>query len=214
MSAAAGAGLLRRAASAHGARELVGITASKAQADWIRDRDTAGPIEVLNCVWQDAQLTRVFDAVVSIGALEHFARPGFGSGERIRLYEDFFAFCHRHLKTGGRMSIQFIAWMDLAGRTPDQVLPLDLFPQSALPFPVEVIRAADPHFHLLKLENRPSDYSKTLAAWLEAFSSSRDQLIARYGQDIVKRYIRGFRRFILGFEGGSVGLFRVVLLRR
>lgn len=207
-------GLLRRAAAERGVTDLVGITASPSQADWIRRHPGTPPIEVLTLPRQEADLNRTFDAIVSIGAIEHFAGPGLGSDERIRIYRDFFQFCHRRLRPGGRMSIQFIAWMDLKGRPAEQVLPLELFPESALPYPIEILTAADADFHPIALENRPTDYSKTLAAWLENLIAHWDHLVEVHEKDLVKRYIRGFRRFVLGFEGGTIGLFRVALLRR
>ena len=112
------------------------------------------------------------------------------------------------------MSIQFIARMDLKGRPAEQFLPLELFPQSRLPYPIEVLTAADADFQPLALENRPADSSKTLAAWLENLNAHRDNSVVVHEQDLAKRYIRGFRRLVLGFEGGSIGLFRAALLRR
>ena len=206
--------LLFRAATERGVSDLTGITASPNQADWIRGHAGNLPISILAGAWQQAVLDRSFDAIVSVGAMEHFVGPGLGSDEKIRIYRDFFGFCHRHLNPGGRMSIQFIAWMDLKGRKEEEVLPLELFPESTLPCPIEVLTAADSGFHLVALENRPSDYSRTLTAWLDHLAANRDRLIAAHGKDLVIRHVRGFRRFILGFEGGTIGLFRVVLQRR
>ena len=207
-------GLLQRAAAKRGVTDLVGITALASQADWIRRHNGTPPIEVVTLPRQVVDPNRTFDAIVSIGAIEHFAGPGLGSDERVRIYRDFFRYCHRRLRPGGRMSIQFIARMDLKGRPAEQFLPLELFPQSRLPYPIEVLTAADADFQPLALENRPADSSKTLAAWLENLNAHRDNSVVVHEQDLAKRYIRGFRRLVLGFEGGSIGLFRAALLRR
>lgn len=65
--------------------------------------------------------------------------------------------CRDRLGPRGRLSIRFIAWLDLAGRTADRMLPFDLFPERALSSPIEGARAADPHVHLGMLEDRSAD---------------------------------------------------------
>jgi hypothetical protein len=50
--------------------------------------------------------------------------------------------------------------------------------------------------------------------WLSRLNARREGLIRAHGSDLVKIYIRGFRCFILGFESGSLGLYRVAFRPR
>lgn len=207
-------GLMRRAVEMRGAAGAVGLTPSDEQASWIGAGAGELPLRVIRKTWQEATFEKPFEAIVSIGALEHFARPDLRPDDRRQLYEEFFRFCSRNLVPGGRVSLQFISWLNIREGTENANLPTELFPDSALPHVPEVLQALSPRFHVMALENCPSDYSRTLQAWLNAINENRDALIALEGKDQVKRFIRGFRRFILGFEAGTLGLVRISLQQR
>lgn len=206
--------LLDRAVRERDVARAVGVTPSAAQCDWISAHHAGPRIETVRATWQEVDVGTGHDAVVSIGALEHFARAGLSSAERIACYRGFFDFCARALSDNGRLSIQFIGWMDIAQGAEAASLPAELFPESDLPRFTEVIAAADPVFHPIRMENVPDDYARTLREWLSRLNAGRERLICAHGPDLVKIYIRGFRRFILGFESGSLGLYRVAFRRR
>lgn len=206
--------LLARAVRKRNAARSVGLTPSVAQRDWIAGHHADTRIETVCATWQKADISTGFDAVFSLGALEHFARPGLSSAERIASYRGFFDFCRRALSDNGHLSIQFIGWMDVPPGAQTASLPAELFPESDLPRFTEVIAAADPAFHPLCMENVPDDYTCTLREWLSRLNADREVLIRAHGRDLVKTYIRGFRRFILGFESGSLGLYRVAFRPR
>ena len=206
--------LLARAVRRRGAAKAAGITPSHLQCEWIRDRMGETGIEVRCSAWQEAQVGSGYDAVFALGSLEHFVRPGLSSPEKIRSYERFFEFCRRSVADNGRVSIQFIGWMDVKQDMESSYLPAELFPESNLPRLAEVITAASQTFHPIFLENVPDDYLLTIRAWLTCLNSARDDLVREHGRELVKTYIRAFRRFALGFEAGSLGLYRLVLRPR
>ena len=206
--------LIARAVQDRGVAEAVGLTPSHRQCDWIRSQLGGTRVEVQCSAWQEAKIGTGFDAVVSVGALEHFARPGLSVREKIRSYGRFFDFCRRTVAENGRVSIQFIGWMDVQPDAESRHLPTELFPESNLPRVAEVIAAADRTFHPFYLENAPDDYVLTIRAWLTRLNDARDGLVKDYGRDLVKTYIHAFRRFVLGFEAGSLGLYRLVLRPR
>lgn len=206
--------LLVRAVRDRGVAEAVGLTPSHRQCDWIRSHLGEAGVEVQCSIWQESDVGTGFDAIVSLGALEHFAKPGLSAREKIRSYESFFEFCRRSVTDNGRVSIHFIGWMDVQPDAERGYLPAELFPESNLPRLGEVIAAADQTFHPVYLENVPEDYALTIRSWLARFNDGRDGLIREHGRDLVKTYIRAFRRFALGFEAGSLGLYRLVLRPR
>jgi cyclopropane-fatty-acyl-phospholipid synthase len=192
----------------------VGLTPSRQQCDWIGHHIGCTEIEVVCSLWQDADAGAGYDAAFSLGALEHFARPGLPAAGKIRSYQSFFEFCRRSVSDEGRLSIQFVGWMDVAPEAETDHLPIGLFPESNLPRLAEVIAAADPTFHPLSLENVPGDYALTLHAWLAKINAHRDELVRMHGRPLVKTYIHAFRRFLLGFESGSLGLYRIAFRPR
>lgn len=206
--------LLVRAVRQRHVAQAVGLTPSRDQRDWIRDRYGDAGIETICSRWQDANAGKDFDAIFSLGSLEHFARPGLASSEKVRAYEQFFEFCRRSISDEGRLSVQFIAWMDIEPGSEIANLPTELFPESNLPRVSEIIGAAEPTFHPILMENSPDDYARTIREWLSRLNDARDDLIKECGADLVKAYIRGFRRFLLGFETGTLGLYRLAFRPR
>ena len=206
--------LLDRAAHDRNAARAVGLTPSRRQCDWINGRSGTANIEVVCRRWQEADVGTGYDAVFSLGALEHVARPGLSAAGKIDSYERFFEFCRRSVSGSGRLSIQFVGWMDVPPSAETDNLPTELFPESDLPRLAEVIAAAEPTFHTLLLENVPNDYALTLRAWLSRINRHRDGLVREHGRQMVKSYIHAFRRFLLGFEAGSLGLYRIAFRTR
>jgi cyclopropane-fatty-acyl-phospholipid synthase len=90
--------LLDQITRVHGVRRAVGLTLSEAQAQWIRERDMKG-VEVRLEAWQDHAPEGPYDAIVSIGAFEHFARPGMSSAGRTPGYRSTVRMRRRMLTT-------------------------------------------------------------------------------------------------------------------
>src|SRR5262249_10177080 len=104
--------LLRRLAQQHAVDHAVGLTLSQEQARWI-DTWNAPGIEVRVENWADHEPTEPYDAIISIGALEHFARVDVPVAQKVENYRRFFERCHRWLNPGAYLSVQAIAYGNL-----------------------------------------------------------------------------------------------------
>jgi len=156
----------------------VGVTLSEAQLKSCRRHG-------LDVHLQDArEVTREsfgpFDAVVSLGAFEHFCSPeDYEQGRQDDIYRRLFANVAGMLPDKGRFYLQTMVF----GRNMIPVDEIDrnapresdawylammstAFPGSFLPFGKEqVIRCASPHFRLVSSESGRLDYIETIRQW-------------------------------------------------
>ena len=123
--------LLRRLVEHAGVSEAVGLTLSASQAAWVREHSGPG-IEVREESWRDHKPEAPYDAIISIGAFEHFARPGLSPEEKLAAYREFFDFCRGALKDGGRLSLQTIAYVGSDVAMP-QFFAEEIFPETEPP---------------------------------------------------------------------------------
>ena len=84
--------MLMHLVGSHGVKHAVGLTLSDAQAEYLR-AIAPGNVEVLVRSWSDYEPTEPFDAIISVGAFEHFARQGLSPEEQIEAYRRFFRSC-------------------------------------------------------------------------------------------------------------------------
>ncbi len=204
--------ILTRLRDRAGVKEPVGITMSPAQAEWIAAHEPG--LRVAVTPWQNFRDPQPFDAIISIGAFEHFARPDLDEAGKIATYGDFFAFCAQSLKPGGRVSLQSIAWLELPRAEQRANLPEKLFPDSNLPNFNEIVAASDARFTLRHAEHEPLDYARTLRAWIRNIRAAEPGLSRRYGAATVKQYLQNFMSFTLGFESRRISLYRISLEKR
>jgi len=194
----------------HGVRTAVGLTLSSAQASWIKThRDER--IVVLQEGWEDYEPVEAFDAIISIGAFEHFVKPDYDREERTAIYRRFFAKCSRLLKPGGRMSLQTQAY-NIGQYTPHSPLS-QIFPESDMPRLPDVVAAFDGFFEPSVIRNDPSDYSRTVRAWLNNLQSNREQAIAEAGETVFSNFERFLAGGVKGYENSVFMLLRLTLKR-
>ncbi|MGI5170266.1 class I SAM-dependent methyltransferase [Spirillospora sp. CA-253888] len=185
--------MLRRLTQVHGVGEAVGLTLSAEQVRWIEDLALPG-CQVRLESWLDHPVDERYDAITSIGALEHFARPGLSRTERVTQYRLFFERCRSWLPTGGRLALQTI----IRGREliHDRKLLRDLFfsemifPESEVPWSSEVMEASEGLFVPIALRNDPDDYARTTQEWLDRLTAHRRQAIALVGEEKAAVYDR------------------------
>jgi cyclopropane-fatty-acyl-phospholipid synthase len=97
--------LLVRLVELHGVKHATGLTLSRAQAEAVAAlQDERIDVRVEN--WAEHEPGERYDAIISIGAFEHFARFGMTRRERVAAYRKFFAFCWELLPPGGRLVLQ------------------------------------------------------------------------------------------------------------
>lgn len=210
-----GAGL-ERLVGHHHAAAAVGLTLSPAQATWIEHRALPG-VEVRVESWADHKPAQPYDALVSIGAFEHFARPGAPRREKLAGYRDFFRACHDWLVPGGRLGLQTMAVGTGRLRGEDlraiRFIGRELFPQSTLPRVRDLFASADGLFEVEELVNHRQHYERTCRAWLANLRSARAQAVALVGAETTERYERYLDLAASMFERRLVVLLRMGLAR-
>jgi cyclopropane-fatty-acyl-phospholipid synthase len=210
--------MLRRLVEHHDVAHVTGLTLSEAQAEhvgaWADDR-----IEVDVENWADHHPVAPYDAIVSIGAFEHFASYGLVREERVHAYRQFFERCHEWLRAGRRLVVQTIT---KGGNTQlDREMTRELlfvidciFPESELPWPSEILTASERLFDVVNVRNDPDHYAWTCDRWLQALLARREEAEAMVGSAVVVDYERYLRASIRAFRQRHVGLMRLAFERR
>jgi cyclopropane-fatty-acyl-phospholipid synthase len=210
-------GLLRRLVEQHDVANVVGLTLSEAQAGYVSGwADNRYDVRVEN--WADHQPSARYDAIISIGAFEHFAHFGMRRPDRVAAYRRFFESCHEWLPYGGRLALQ----TNIKGNNVcmDRRTALDMlfiirhiFPQSVLPWPSEILEASERLFDVVFARNDPDHYARTCQAWLDRLLVSRERASVLVGERIVMDYERYLSAAVDAFTKRHLGLLRVVFER-
>ncbi len=203
---------LQRLVQQHGVQHAVGLTLSRAQRDWVAALgDPRIAVRIEN--WMDHVPAAPYDAIISIGAFEHFARPELTWPEKIDAYRAFFRRCHGWLRPGGRMSLQTIAYGNLGERERSQFIMANIFPESDLPTLADITLASEGAFEVVSVRNDRHDYERTTRAWLQGVKQHRRELVALSSENVVARYIQYLSLAMIGFHTGSIQLLRLGLHR-
>ncbi|OHE81408.1 MAG: cyclopropane-fatty-acyl-phospholipid synthase [Verrucomicrobia bacterium RIFCSPLOWO2_12_FULL_64_8] len=191
-------GLARYAAEHHGCK-VVGITISREQQAYAADACRGLPIEIR---LQDyREVTESFDRIASVGMMEHVGYKNY------RTYME--AAC-RCLRENGLFLCHTIAG-NVSRIGTDPWIHRYIFPNSMLPSPAQVTRAAEGLFVLEDVHNFGSDYGRTLLAWERNFREAWPRFRKRYGE----RFGRMWRYYLLScagaFRARNIELFQFVL---
>lgn len=206
--------MLMHLVGTHDVKHAVGLTLSDAQAEYLR-AIAPDNVEVWVRNWSDYEPTEPFDAIISVGAFEHFARQGLSPVEQIEAYRRFFRSCRNWLKPGGRLSLQTIAYGDIPRDRPlrDRFIVDDVFPESELPRLADIARAAEMELEIEKVRNDRGDYVKTLRAWFDRLRAQRAEAVAVSSEDVVARCESYLRMFAYSMELGAFNLLRLTMRR-
>ncbi|WP_062218107.1 cyclopropane-fatty-acyl-phospholipid synthase family protein [Streptomyces sp. NBRC 109706] len=206
--------MLNRLVDTHGVGRAVGLTLSDSQAEWVRERYPKVEISVEG--WLDHEPTEPYDAIVSIGAFEHFARTGLSRSERIATYRDFFTRCRSWLPKGGRIALQ----TNIKGnnvvmdkRTVRDLMFIieTIFPESEIPALSEVVESSEKLFDIVTMRNDPDHYSRTCQEWLDRLRANRSLAVEYTGEQNVVNYERYLGACVEHFRNRHLGLARLVL---
>jgi len=194
----------------HDVRHAVGLTLSEAQLKYIESLEN-DRVDVRLESWTDHQVDRPYDAIISIGALEHFVRPETSTEDRIETYRHFFRRCRELLRPGGRMSLQTMAYGGI-GRFKSGAL-ASIFPESDLPRLSELAEGMERQFEIVRLRNDPQHYADTVRVWLDSMQRNRASVVALVGEERTVDYEHFLASGIKGYEAGVFNLFRFTLRR-
>lgn len=207
--------LLKRLVQIYGVDEAVGLTLSDAQAELIR---SAGldQVEVRVENWLDHEPADPYDAIISIGAFEHFAQTGLTRAERVAAYREFFERCFTWLPPRGRLALQTNVKgantvMDKATVRELLFIMETVFPQSQIPAVSEIAEASERLFDIVSLRNDADHYSRTCQEWLKRLQDHRSQALAAVGPEVVATYERYLGASVEHFRRRHLGLARLIL---
>lgn len=202
--------MLARLTTDHAVGRAVGLTLSEAQSKYIESRSLPNA-EVHVESWADHTPSEPYDAIVSIGAVEHFVRPDTASAERIGIYRHFFERCRALLRPGGQLSLQTMAYGGI-GRFKAGAL-ASIFPESDLPRLCELAEGMERQFEVVRLRNDPQHYSRTVKHWLREFLENREEIVALVGETRAGEYEHFLSSGIKGYDMGVFNLLRITLRR-
>nr|WP_199349880.1 cyclopropane-fatty-acyl-phospholipid synthase family protein [Nostoc flagelliforme] len=203
---------LQRLVERHGVKHAVGLTLSKSQAEWIASFNHPG-IEVKLESWSDHSPKEPYDAIISIGAFEHFAKANLSNTKKVEGYCKFFQRCHECLKPGGWMSLQTIAYGNICKEDMSPFIANEIFPESDLPRLADIAKATEGIFEIVALRNDRNDYKRTSQFWLSKLKANRAEAVNLVGEEVVVRYIKYLSLFSIGFHTGTMDLLRITMRR-
>ncbi len=178
-------GFAKFAAEKYGV-EVLGVSISKEQIELGKNICKGLPVELRFQDYRDVQ--GKFDAVLSIGFIEHVGYKNYGTYMKVVdrcLKDDGISLVHT---IGNNVSLTYVnAWTDKY-----------IFPHGMVPSIAQLARAAEGLFIIEDVHNFGPDYDKTLMAWHANFEKAWPQLKDNYGE----RFYRMWRYFLLSSAGG------------
>ncbi|WP_251370730.1 cyclopropane fatty acyl phospholipid synthase [Novilysobacter luteus] len=172
-------------AARHHGVEGVGVTVSREQAEWARERYAGLP---LTFRLQDyRELDDRFDAIVSVGMFEHVGRKNH------RQYMEVAARC---LADDGLFLLHTIG-KNRRDAVPDRWIDKHIFPNGETPSIGQIGDAIDGVFVCEDLHNFGADYDRTLMAWHDNFEAAWPRFAERLGET----FRRKWRYYLLSCAG-------------
>jgi cyclopropane-fatty-acyl-phospholipid synthase len=204
--------LMKEAGESIGAVEVIGLTLSRKQYEYVQSMRLSNVTAYVES-YEYYTPERKFDAISSVGAFEHFARPGISVEQKLLVYRNFFRCCHEWLRDGSQMTLQTITWGDISTRQVSHESVSEFFPNSSLPFIEDVIVSSKPWFELVAMENRCRDYELTCKTWLLNLRAHRNEGIRLVGAERQSFYERCMQGGALLFRRRNYNLCRFVFKR-
>lgn len=194
-------GLARHAARYFGVR-VTGITISREQQKFARERCADLPVDIKLMDYRE--LTGEFDKVVSVGMFEHVGPKN---------YPQYFDSVSRLMKDDGLFLLHTIG-IHATSKTVDPWIDKYVFPNGKLPSAHEVARVLDHRFLIEDWHNFGQDYDRTLMAWWKNFERAWPGIKSGYDH----RFYRMWKYYLMscaGFFRSRQGqLWQIVLSKR
>lgn len=172
------------AAERHGVH-CVGVTISRKQQAWARERYAGLPVEFRLQDYREIQGR--FDRIVSIGMFEHVGRKN---------HRSFFEVAARCLADDGLFLLHTIG-KNQRHSTSDPWIDRYIFPNGDLPSLGQIGDGLDGLFILEDLHSFGADYDRTLMAWHANFEAAWP----RFANELGERFRRMWRYYLLSCAG-------------
>jgi cyclopropane-fatty-acyl-phospholipid synthase len=203
-------GMLLHAAANHGV-DAVGVTLSRAQAEWAEKAVAeAGLADRVEIRYQDYRDVRdgPFDAISSIGMFEHVGLS------QLRVY---FGGLTRLLRPGGRLLNHGIARPPNAGHTrfqPNGFIDRYVFPDGELHELGSVVSTMQgTGFEVRHVESLREHYGLTLRAWARNLENGWDEAVAEVGLGRARVWRLYMAASALNFEAARTQVHQVLAVR-
>jgi cyclopropane-fatty-acyl-phospholipid synthase len=200
--------LLHRLAATHGVEQAVGLTLSASQSAHIQRKGWPG-VEVRQESWWLHRPAAYYDAIVSIGAFEHFARLDQGAGDKAEGYRAFFEHCHEWLEPGGWLSLQTMSYENSEREDFSDYFKNEIFPESDLPHLAEIAQASEYLFEIVTVRGDRDHYVRTIQAWRHRLRARWAEAATIVGESTVAKYDKYLQLAMLGFRGATMNLLRI-----
>ncbi|MFA8361756.1 class I SAM-dependent methyltransferase [Burkholderia ubonensis] len=208
-------GMMQYALADAGAASAVGVTLSEDQHRFVTDLNDPR-IDVKLTSWKDYAPSCKFDALVSIGAFEHFASlSDRDAGQHRRVYTEFFQWCRSVSTDHARLGLQTIVTLRMPRNLQEvrdtRYLLERVFPGSALPAISDIQAGVQDAYEIVEARQIGLDYARTLANWRERLVRHRSEIEDRFGAEVYAHYDRYFLAAESSFRAGIVGLVQMSL---
>jgi cyclopropane-fatty-acyl-phospholipid synthase len=203
-------GMLIHAARSCGA-DAVGVTLSRAQAEWAtKAAAEAGLIDRIDVRVQDYRDVDdgPYDAISSIGMFEHVGLAQLG---------EYFTSLHGLLKPGGRLLNHGISRPPRTGRHTSRGGFLDryVFPDGELHEIGQVVSAIqEAGFEVRHVESLREHYALTLRRWVANLEANWDAAVAEVGLARARIWRLYMAASAVGFEDGGTQVHQTLAVRR
>jgi cyclopropane-fatty-acyl-phospholipid synthase len=195
------AGFAGFAAERYGAR-VTGFTVSKEQVAWAKQKYAHLPVDIRLDDYRNA--TGTYDAVVSIGLMEHVGPKN---------YRGYMKLVDRCLAPGGVAFVHTIAGL----RPKTNMEPWFhkyIFPNAVLPTLGQLTAAMDDLFVPEDVHNIGEHYVPTLMAWWERFDRAWPQLRGRYSESFYRMWKYYLLVSAAAFRARNHQLYQLVMTRK
>src|SRR5690606_36060878 len=181
-----GWGSLMGFAAEHYGVQCIGVTISKEQAAWARERYAGLPLELRLQDYREldaASLDGPVDRLVSVGMFEHVGRKN---------HRAYMEVAERRLADDGLFLLHTIG-KNRRDSVPDRWIDKHIFPNGDLPSVGQVGDAIDGLFVAEDLHNFGADYDHTLMAWHANFEAAWP----RFAEELGETFHRKWRYYLL-----------------
>ncbi|MFH1650072.1 MAG: cyclopropane fatty acyl phospholipid synthase [Candidatus Woesearchaeota archaeon] len=182
--------------------EVLGVTISKEQAAYAKERCKKLPVKIL---LQDyRKVTGKFDAIVSIGMIEHVGHKN---------YKTYFEVAERCLKDDGIFLLHTIGGNNSVVNT-DAWMNKYIFPNSHLPSLKQIMQNVEGKFVVEDLHNFGIYYNNTLMAWYSNFKKNWPSLKKNYSERFYKMWEYYLLSCAGSFRARKNHLWQIVLSKK
>jgi cyclopropane-fatty-acyl-phospholipid synthase len=184
-------------AAEHYGASVVGYTISREQCAWAKEQHAKLPVDIRLDDYRQA--TGSYDAVVSIGLMEHVGPKNY------RAYMQLAARC---LTPGGIVFIHTIGGQEPRAQI-DPWYHKYIFPNAVIPTLGQLTSAMDRILVIEDVHNVGPHYDRTLMAWWENFERAWPALRARYGDPFYRMWKFYLMTSAAQFRARALNLFQI-----